>query len=95
LDLDKLLEQVDALLESTPLVSSKNEENIDEPNSEDLLEARFAQFGEDLDLDKLLEQANAILEFAPLVSCENEEAAIPSLPRRNLRLYKTFLSISS
>jgi hypothetical protein len=43
------------LLKSAPLVSSKNEDNIDESNTEDLLEACFAQFGEDLDLDKLLE----------------------------------------
>jgi hypothetical protein len=76
LDLDTLLEQADTILESTPLVSSKNEENIDEPKTEDLPEACFAQFGEDLDLDKLLEQVDAILESAPLVSSENEEAVM-------------------
>jgi hypothetical protein len=33
LDLDMLLEQADAILESAPLVSNKIEENIDEPNT--------------------------------------------------------------
>jgi hypothetical protein len=71
-------------LEPAPLVSSKNEENIDESNTEDLLEACFAQFGKNLDLDKLLEQADAILETAPLVSSENEEALIPEPPKKEL-----------
>jgi hypothetical protein len=86
LDLDTLLEQADAILEYALLVSSKNEENIDEPNIEDPLEAFFAQFGEDLDLDKLLEQTDAILESAPLVNSEkeNEEAAIPEPPKKEL-----------
>jgi hypothetical protein len=84
LNLDKLPEQADALLEPALLVSSKNEENIDELNTEDLLEACFAQFREDLDLDKLLEQADAILESASLVSSENEEAAIPEPPKKEL-----------
>lgn len=82
MNLDKLLEQTDVLLESTPLVSCKNEENIDESNTEDLLEACFAQSREDL--DKLLEQADAILESAPLVSSENEEAAIPKPSKKEL-----------
>jgi hypothetical protein len=56
----RLLEQADTILESAPLVSCKNEENIDEPNTEDPLKACFVQFGEDLDLDKLLELADAI-----------------------------------
>jgi hypothetical protein len=66
-------------------VSRKNEENIDESNTKNLLVACFAQFGEDLYLDKLLEKADVILESAPLVSSENEEAAIPKPPKKELK----------
>jgi len=79
LDLDKLLEQVDAILASAPLVRSEKEEINEDP-----LEACLAQFGEDLDLDKLLEQVDAILEFAPLVSSENEETVVPKALKKEL-----------
>jgi hypothetical protein len=62
------------------------EEIIDEESStKDLLEACFAQFGDDLDLDELLDQANAILEFAPLVSKEEEEETVPEPPKNELK----------
>jgi hypothetical protein len=61
------------------------EEVIEESSTEDPLEACFAQFGKDLDFDMLLEQANAILEFAHLESNEKEEAAVPELPKKELK----------
>jgi hypothetical protein len=59
------------------LIEENIDEVIEESSIEDPLEARLAQFGEDLDLDKLIEQAYALLEIAPLVSSEKEETAIP------------------
>jgi Lon protease-like protein len=79
LDLDKLLEQADAILESAPLVSSEKEKINEGP-----LEACLAQFGEDLDLDKLLEQADAILESTSLVNSEKEETVVPEPLKKEL-----------
>ena len=67
------------------LIEDIMEEIVEESSMEDLLEACFAQFEEDLDLDKLLEQADAILETTPLESCEKEETVVPDPPKKELK----------
>ena len=67
------------------LIEDIMEEIVEESSMEDLLEACFAQFGEDLDLDKLLEQADAILETNPLESSKKEETVVPNPPKKELK----------
>jgi hypothetical protein len=68
------------------LIKDIMEEAVEESSMEDpLLEACFAQFGEDLDFDKLLEQANAMLKTTLLVSSEKEETIVPNPPKKELK----------
>jgi len=72
-------------ISSVCLIEEILEDSIEESSTKDPLEARLAQFGEDLDLGELLEQANAILEFAPLESKEEEETVVPEPPKKELK----------
>jgi hypothetical protein len=72
-------------IRSVCLIEEIIDEAVEGSSIGDPLKACLPQFGEDLDLDELLEQADAILEFPPFESKEKEEAAVPKLPKKELK----------